>query len=105
MTLDTRAWDEDMLTMMCAVGNTRANCVWESDMREQKPTVETPRPEREQWIRAKYERRAFLSPPAIQEGGGGSSSSGGCRFGGSSSSSSSNNPKKHLAAMPGTPPK
>ena len=58
MTLDTRAWDEDMLNMMCAVGNTRANRIWEGaaavrDLR--KPNVETPRPEREQWIRSKYE--------------------------------------------------
>lgn len=48
---------------MLALGNDIANGVWEYCLNgKQKPTSESLREEKEQWIRWKYEEKAFLPP-------------------------------------------
>jgi len=58
------AWPRSLREVMEAMGNLRANQVWEArvpcDL--EKPGVEAPREVREAWIRDKYVRKAFLGP-------------------------------------------
>ncbi|XP_041431512.1 arf-GAP with GTPase, ANK repeat and PH domain-containing protein 1 isoform X2 [Xenopus laevis] len=61
--LDLDDWPPELIKVMSAIGNELANSVWEgSSQGHVKPCSESPREEKERWIRAKYEQRLFLSP-------------------------------------------
>ncbi|KAK0182680.1 hypothetical protein PV327_000792 [Microctonus hyperodae] len=61
--LDLDDWSAGQLSVMLALGNDIANGVWEYCLNgKQKPNADSPREEKEQWIRWKYEEKAFLPP-------------------------------------------
>lgn len=50
------------LSVMLAIGNSLANSVWEANTRQRiKPKSQSPREEKETWIRSKYEAKEFLA--------------------------------------------
>lgn len=71
--LDTREWSESQISLMAAVGNEASNRLWEAtlgpsvecaacgDDEYTRPQAGATRAEIERFIRAKYERRAFVS--------------------------------------------
>nr|XP_023689461.1 arf-GAP with GTPase, ANK repeat and PH domain-containing protein 2 isoform X1 [Paramormyrops kingsleyae] len=71
--LDLDDWPRELTCVLAAIGNHVANGVWEGCTQgRQKPIPESTREERESWIRAKYEQRAFVAPlPAPREAVGG----------------------------------
>ncbi|XP_048856320.1 arf-GAP with GTPase, ANK repeat and PH domain-containing protein 1-like isoform X3 [Brienomyrus brachyistius] len=71
--LDLDDWPRELTCVLAAIGNHVANSVWEGCTQgRQKPMPESTREERESWIRAKYEQRAFVAPlPAPREAVGG----------------------------------
>ncbi|XP_040009813.1 arf-GAP with GTPase, ANK repeat and PH domain-containing protein 2 isoform X2 [Xiphias gladius] len=61
--LDLDDWPGELTQVLAAIGNHMANSIWESCTRGRtKPTPTATREERESWIRAKYEQRAFVAP-------------------------------------------
>ncbi|KAM4562264.1 arf-GAP with GTPase, ANK repeat and PH domain-containing protein 2 isoform 3-T3 [Odontesthes bonariensis] len=61
--LDLDDWPGELTQVLAAIGNHMANSIWESCTRGRtKPTPNSTREEREGWIRAKYEQRAFVAP-------------------------------------------
>ncbi|XP_066583688.1 centaurin-gamma-1A isoform X2 [Prorops nasuta] len=61
--LDLDDWSAGQLGVMLALGNDIANSIWEYCINgKQKPTSDSLREEKEQWIRWKYEDKAFLPP-------------------------------------------
>ncbi|XP_027865834.1 arf-GAP with GTPase, ANK repeat and PH domain-containing protein 2 isoform X5 [Xiphophorus couchianus] len=61
--LDLDDWPGELTQVLAAIGNHMANSVWESCTQGRtKPTPNATREERESWIRAKYEQRAFVAP-------------------------------------------
>ncbi|XP_068716325.1 arf-GAP with GTPase, ANK repeat and PH domain-containing protein 1-like isoform X2 [Montipora foliosa] len=59
--LDLDDWPSELTAVMCAIGNTLANSVWEGRMQNRtKPLPSSPREEKEKWVRAKYESKEFL---------------------------------------------
>ncbi|XP_076840220.1 arf-GAP with GTPase, ANK repeat and PH domain-containing protein 2 isoform X5 [Brachyhypopomus gauderio] len=70
--LDLDDWPSELTKVLVAIGNHMANSVWEMRTQgRQKPTPEATREQRESWIRAKYEQRAFVAPlPHQGEGAG-----------------------------------
>ncbi|XP_036387003.1 arf-GAP with GTPase, ANK repeat and PH domain-containing protein 1-like isoform X4 [Megalops cyprinoides] len=68
--LDLDDWPRELTLVLTAIGNHMANSIWENrTLGRQKPTPDATREERESWIRAKYEQRAFVAPlPAAGEG-------------------------------------
>ncbi|KAK2580876.1 hypothetical protein KPH14_005948 [Odynerus spinipes] len=61
--LDLDDWSAGQLSVMLALGNDIANSIWEYCLNgKQKPNAESTREEKEQWIRWKYEDKAFLPP-------------------------------------------
>ncbi|XP_015603346.1 centaurin-gamma-1A isoform X2 [Cephus cinctus] len=61
--LDLDDWSAGQLSVMLALGNDIANSFWEYCLNgKQKPTSDSPREEKEQWIRWKYEEKVFLPP-------------------------------------------
>ncbi|XP_063286088.1 arf-GAP with GTPase, ANK repeat and PH domain-containing protein 1 isoform X6 [Pelobates fuscus] len=61
--LDLDDWTPELIKVMSAIGNELANSVWEgSSQGHVKPCSESPREEKERWIRAKYEQKLFLAP-------------------------------------------
>ncbi|XP_012276658.1 centaurin-gamma-1A isoform X2 [Orussus abietinus] len=61
--LDLDDWSAGQLSVMLALGNDIANSVWEYCLNgKQKPTADSSREEKEQWIRWKYEEKVFLPP-------------------------------------------
>ncbi|XP_029044328.1 centaurin-gamma-1A [Osmia bicornis bicornis] len=61
--LDLDDWSAGQLSVMLALGNDIANSVWEYCLNgKQKPNSDSPREEKEQWIRWKYEDKVFLPP-------------------------------------------
>ncbi|XP_034945178.1 centaurin-gamma-1A [Chelonus insularis] len=61
--LDLDDWSGGQLSVMLALGNDIANSVWEYNLNgKQKPSSDSQRAEKEQWIRWKYEEKAFLPP-------------------------------------------
>uniref|UniRef100_A0A3B3DJW9 ArfGAP with GTPase domain, ankyrin repeat and PH domain 2 n=1 Tax=Oryzias melastigma TaxID=30732 RepID=A0A3B3DJW9_ORYME len=61
--LDLDDWPGELTQVLAAIGNHMANSVWESrTLGRIKPTPNATRWERESWIRAKYEQRAFVPP-------------------------------------------
>nr|XP_020443383.1 arf-GAP with GTPase, ANK repeat and PH domain-containing protein 1-like isoform X2 [Monopterus albus] len=66
--LDLDDWPGELTQVLAAIGNHMANTIWESYTQGRtKPTPNATREERESWIRAKYEQRAFVAPlqPAL----------------------------------------
>uniref|UniRef100_A0A8C5DTG0 Arf-GAP with GTPase, ANK repeat and PH domain-containing protein 1-like n=1 Tax=Gouania willdenowi TaxID=441366 RepID=A0A8C5DTG0_GOUWI len=62
--LDLDDWPGELTQVLAAIGNHMANSIWERCTQGRvKPTPQATREERESWIRAKYEQRAFLAPP------------------------------------------
>uniref|UniRef100_A0A8C4IJN4 ArfGAP with GTPase domain, ankyrin repeat and PH domain 2 n=1 Tax=Dicentrarchus labrax TaxID=13489 RepID=A0A8C4IJN4_DICLA len=65
--LDLDDWPGELTQVLAAIGNHMANSIWESCTQGRtKPSPNATREERESWIRAKYEQRAFvatLQPP------------------------------------------
>ncbi|KAM6982085.1 arf-GAP with GTPase, ANK repeat and PH domain-containing protein 2 isoform 2-T2 [Tautogolabrus adspersus] len=60
--LDLDDWPGELTQVLAAIGNYMANSIWESCTQGRtKPTPNATREERESWIRAKYEQRAFVS--------------------------------------------
>ncbi|XP_034551780.1 arf-GAP with GTPase, ANK repeat and PH domain-containing protein 2 isoform X2 [Notolabrus celidotus] len=67
--LDLDDWPGELTQVLAAIGNHMANSIWESCTQGRtKPTPNATREERESWIRAKYELRAFVS--ALQPASG-----------------------------------
>ncbi|XP_054625320.1 arf-GAP with GTPase, ANK repeat and PH domain-containing protein 2 isoform X2 [Dunckerocampus dactyliophorus] len=63
--LDLDDWSGELTQVLSAIGNHMANSIWEGRTQGRaKPTPNASREERESWIRAKYEQRAFV--PALQ---------------------------------------
>ncbi|XP_029291552.1 arf-GAP with GTPase, ANK repeat and PH domain-containing protein 2 isoform X2 [Cottoperca gobio] len=61
--LDLDDWPGELTQVLAAIGNHMANSIWESCTQGRiKPTPTATREERESWIRAKYEQRAFVPP-------------------------------------------
>uniref|UniRef100_A0A8C1IEZ7 ArfGAP with GTPase domain, ankyrin repeat and PH domain 2 n=1 Tax=Cyprinus carpio TaxID=7962 RepID=A0A8C1IEZ7_CYPCA len=61
--LDLDDWPSELTKVLAAIGNHMANSIWETCTQGcQKLTPEATREQRESWIRAKYEQRAFVSP-------------------------------------------
>ncbi|XP_028266152.1 arf-GAP with GTPase, ANK repeat and PH domain-containing protein 2 isoform X3 [Parambassis ranga] len=61
--LDLDDWPGELTQVLAAIGNHMANSIWESFTQGRtKPTPNATREERESWIRAKYELRAFVPP-------------------------------------------
>ncbi|XP_042347411.1 LOW QUALITY PROTEIN: arf-GAP with GTPase, ANK repeat and PH domain-containing protein 2 [Plectropomus leopardus] len=61
--LDLDDWPGELTQVLAAIGNHMANSIWESCTQGRtKPTPNATREERESWIRAKYEQRAFVPP-------------------------------------------
>lgn len=68
--LDLDDWPGELTQVLAAIGNHTANSIWESCTQGRaKPAPNATREERESWIRAKYEQRAFLPPlpPALSQ--------------------------------------
>ncbi|TKS76584.1 Arf-GAP with GTPase, ANK repeat and PH domain-containing protein 1 [Collichthys lucidus] len=60
--LDLDDWPGELTQVLAAIGNHMANSIWESYTQGRtKPTPNATREERESWIRAKYEQRAFVA--------------------------------------------
>ncbi|XP_030589204.1 arf-GAP with GTPase, ANK repeat and PH domain-containing protein 2 isoform X3 [Archocentrus centrarchus] len=67
--LDLDDWPGELTQVLAAIGNHMANSIWESCTQGRtKPTPHATREERESWIRAKYEQRAFVAPLAPGSG-------------------------------------
>ncbi|XP_051516879.1 arf-GAP with GTPase, ANK repeat and PH domain-containing protein 1-like isoform X2 [Myxocyprinus asiaticus] len=65
--LDLDDWPSELTKVLTAIGNHMANSIWETCTQGcQKLTPEATREQRESWIRAKYEQRAFVSPLPAQ---------------------------------------
>uniref|UniRef100_A0A672M0V6 Arf-GAP with GTPase, ANK repeat and PH domain-containing protein 1-like n=1 Tax=Sinocyclocheilus grahami TaxID=75366 RepID=A0A672M0V6_SINGR len=65
--LDLDDWPSELTKVLTAIGNHMANSIWETCTQgHQKLTPEATREQRESWIRAKYEQRAFVSPLPAQ---------------------------------------
>ncbi|KAM9786051.1 arf-GAP with GTPase, ANK repeat and PH domain-containing protein 2 [Neosynchiropus ocellatus] len=61
--LDLDDWPAELTQVLAAIGNHMANSIWEGLTHSRiKPTPNASREERESWIRAKYEQRAFVPP-------------------------------------------
>ncbi|KAM8830414.1 arf-GAP with GTPase, ANK repeat and PH domain-containing protein 2 isoform 5-T5 [Synchiropus picturatus] len=61
--LDLDDWPVELTQVLAAIGNHMANSIWEGLTHSRtKPTPNASREERESWIRAKYEQRAFVPP-------------------------------------------
>ncbi|XP_075036502.1 arf-GAP with GTPase, ANK repeat and PH domain-containing protein 1 isoform X2 [Mixophyes fleayi] len=66
--LDLDDWPPELIKVMSAIGNELANSVWEgSSQGHVKPCSESPREEKERWIRAKYEQKLFLAPQTCRD--------------------------------------
>ncbi|XP_073433689.1 arf-GAP with GTPase, ANK repeat and PH domain-containing protein 1 isoform X6 [Dendrobates tinctorius] len=66
--LDLDDWPPELIKVMSAIGNELANSVWEgSSQGHVKPCSESPREEKERWIRAKYEQKLFLASLPCRE--------------------------------------
>uniref|UniRef100_A0A8D3BJY4 ArfGAP with GTPase domain, ankyrin repeat and PH domain 2 n=1 Tax=Scophthalmus maximus TaxID=52904 RepID=A0A8D3BJY4_SCOMX len=61
--LDLDDWPGELTQVLAAIGNHMANSIWESCTQGRtKPAPNATREERESWIRAKYEQRAYVAP-------------------------------------------
>ncbi|XP_053338493.1 arf-GAP with coiled-coil, ANK repeat and PH domain-containing protein 3 isoform X2 [Clarias gariepinus] len=68
LTLDS--WEPELLKLMCELGNSVINHIYEGTCEEQgmkKPGANSPRQEKEAWIRAKYVEKKFLKKMGTAE--------------------------------------
>ncbi|XP_053096617.1 arf-GAP with coiled-coil, ANK repeat and PH domain-containing protein 3 [Pangasianodon hypophthalmus] len=68
LTLDS--WEPELLKLMCELGNSVINHIYEGTCEERgmkKPGANSPRQEKEAWIRAKYVEKKFLKKMATAE--------------------------------------
>ncbi|XP_062328320.1 BAR_ACAPs and ArfGap_ACAP domain-containing protein [Osmerus eperlanus] len=68
LTLDS--WDPEQLKLLCALGNDVINGIYEARCLEEdrvKPSSDSPRPERETWIKEKYVERRFVKGGSFPE--------------------------------------
>ncbi|TSL61192.1 Arf-GAP with coiled-coil, ANK repeat and PH domain-containing protein 3 [Bagarius yarrelli] len=68
LTLDS--WEPELLKLMCELGNSVINHIYEGTCEAQgmkKPGANSPRQEKEAWIRAKYVEKKFLKKMATAE--------------------------------------
>lgn len=65
--LSLEQWDDASLKVMTSKGNTKVNAEYEAHVPAyyKRPTPDDPHILREQWIRAKYERKEFLEPKPL----------------------------------------
>lgn len=65
ITLDS--WSNELLDLMCAIGNTKFNLIYEGapSTHMPKPPHNAPREQKDEYIRAKYVEKAFLSKDII----------------------------------------
>nr|XP_012631850.1 arf-GAP with coiled-coil, ANK repeat and PH domain-containing protein 3 isoform X6 [Microcebus murinus] len=64
LTLDS--WEPELLKLMCELGNSTVNQVYEAQCEgagSRKPTASSPRQDKEAWIKDKYVERKFLQKP------------------------------------------
>lgn len=64
LTLDS--WEPELLKLMCELGNTTVNQIYEAQcegLGSRKPTASSPRQDKEAWIRDKYVEKKFLRKP------------------------------------------
>ncbi|XP_059547591.1 arf-GAP with coiled-coil, ANK repeat and PH domain-containing protein 3 isoform X2 [Myotis daubentonii] len=65
LTLDS--WEPELLKLMCELGNSTVNQIYEAQCEgpgSRKPTASSPRQDKEAWIRDKYVEKKFLRKPA-----------------------------------------
>uniref|UniRef100_A0A4W3J152 ArfGAP with GTPase domain, ankyrin repeat and PH domain 1 n=1 Tax=Callorhinchus milii TaxID=7868 RepID=A0A4W3J152_CALMI len=61
--LDLDDWPLELIRVMSSIGNELANSVWEGSTHGRtRPSPDSPREEKQRWIRAKYEQKLFLAP-------------------------------------------
>jgi Arf-GAP/GTPase/ANK repeat/PH domain-containing protein 1/3 len=66
--LDLDEWPYELVILMTSIGNTVANSIWEANTQNRtRPSSASPREEKEKWIRAKYEQKAFIPPLPYQD--------------------------------------
>ncbi|XP_042200244.1 arf-GAP with GTPase, ANK repeat and PH domain-containing protein 1 [Callorhinchus milii] len=66
--LDLDDWPLELTLVLTSIGNEMANTVWERNTGGRtKPSPDSTREERENWIRAKYEQKLFVSPLKLRE--------------------------------------
>ncbi|RHY93652.1 hypothetical protein DYB37_001026 [Aphanomyces astaci] len=55
------SWDMSLLTLLAHLGNAPVNAIWEAELAPgwTRPVATSPRPDKEKWIKAKYEFRGF----------------------------------------------
>lgn len=61
--LELDDWSNELVQLMTSIGNKMINSIYEanySKYAKPKPNPNTPREEKEKWIRAKYESKSFL---------------------------------------------
>uniref|UniRef100_UPI00398F3F05 arf-GAP with coiled-coil, ANK repeat and PH domain-containing protein 2-like n=1 Tax=Pristiophorus japonicus TaxID=55135 RepID=UPI00398F3F05 len=71
LTLDS--WEPELLKLICALGNNVVNSIYEAEWQDagvSKVTAESPRREKEQWIKAKYVMKRFLKKLPSPESSG-----------------------------------
>ncbi|XP_069320781.1 arf-GAP with coiled-coil, ANK repeat and PH domain-containing protein 3 isoform X2 [Eulemur rufifrons] len=64
LTLDS--WEPELLKLMCELGNSTVNQIYEArceGVGSRKPTASSPRQDKEAWIKDKYVERKFLQKP------------------------------------------
>lgn len=66
--MDTASWTLGLRALLYSIGNEKSNRIWEANIRAleshncDKPTIETPRDQKERFIRLKYEHRVMVQP-------------------------------------------
>ena len=61
--LDTKEWSDELLKLMEGLGNAAVNGAWEGALPAgRKPPPNAAPAAREEFVRAKYEKRAFVAP-------------------------------------------
>lgn len=63
LTLDTRVWDEHMVSLFKVLGNDVVNSIWEANLDQSlKPQPSSPASVKESYIIEKYVKKAFVEP-------------------------------------------
>ncbi|XP_057355555.1 arf-GAP with coiled-coil, ANK repeat and PH domain-containing protein 3 isoform X2 [Manis pentadactyla] len=66
LTLDS--WEPELLKLMCELGNSTVNQIYEAQcegLGSRKPTASSPRQDKEAWIKDKYVEKKFLRKPPL----------------------------------------
>ena len=71
--LELDDWSNELIQIMTCIGNRTLNGVYEANTAaayaasRSKPTANSSRDDKERWIRAKYDAKAFVAPLASRE--------------------------------------